>query len=92
MGVSDNKDELTIYSLQTDIFHVFNFAKNEFPTELPIAIHGLSMGSIIAAYVASNKKVDALIINGAISSVPKLMNDFLPVWSKFFIQLTYQPN
>lgn len=91
MGISDKKDELTINSLKKDALSIFDFSAKEFPTNLPVAIHGLSMGSLIASYVANNKETDALILDGAISTVPSLVDDLVPTWSKPFYSITLSP-
>jgi fermentation-respiration switch protein FrsA (DUF1100 family) len=84
MGVSDRKENLSLNSLRSDALRIFDFSKDEFPTNLPTIIHGLSMGSLVASYVAGNKEVDALILDGAISTVPKLVDNLMPTWSKPF--------
>jgi alpha-beta hydrolase superfamily lysophospholipase len=84
MGLSDKKEHLSLNSLRTDALKIFDFSKDEFPTVLPTTIHGLSMGSLVASYVATNKEIDALILDGAISTVPALVNNLMPTWSKPF--------
>lgn len=88
MGVSDKKSTLSLTSLKTDALGVFDYSKKTLPQHLPMAIHGLSMGSIIASYVAVNKEVDALILDGAISSVSTLVDNLMPTWSKPFYSVT----
>lgn len=91
MGVSDKKENLSLNSLRTDALKIFDFSKDEFPTNLPITIHGLSMGSVVASYVAANKEIDALILDGAISTVPVLVDNLMPVWSKPFYSVNLSP-
>lgn len=88
VGISDKKDQLTINSLQKDALSIFEFSLNHFPDNLPVAVHGLSMGSLIASYVANNKHTDALILDGAINSVPSLVDNLIPIWSKPFYSVT----
>lgn len=88
VGISDKKDQLTINSLQKDALSIFEFSLNHFPDNLPVAVHGLSMGSLIASYVANNKHTDALILDGAINSVPNLVDNLIPIWSKPFYSVT----
>lgn len=88
VGISDKKDELTINSLQKDALSIFDFSIHQLPSNLPVAIHGLSMGSLIASYVANNKETNALILDGAISTVPSLVNNLIPAWSKPFYSVT----
>jgi alpha-beta hydrolase superfamily lysophospholipase len=88
MGVSDKKSTLSLTNLKTDALGIFDYSKKTLPQHLPMAIHGLSMGSIIASYVAVNKDVDALILDGAISSVSTLVDNLMPTWSKAFYSVT----
>lgn len=88
VGISDKKEELTIDSLQKDALSIYDFSKNSFPINLPIAIHGLSMGSLMASYVATQRETEALILDGAISTVPRLVDDLTPTWTKFFYSVS----
>lgn len=91
MGVSDKKENLSLISLRADALRIFDFSKSEFPTNLPTTIHGLSMGSVVASYVAANKEIDALILDGAISTVPVLVDNLMPSWSKLFYSVNLSP-
>ncbi|TWX63191.1 alpha/beta hydrolase [Colwellia sp. C1TZA3] len=91
MGISDKKDKLSLNSLRTDALRIFDFSKAELPENLPTTIHGLSMGSLIATYVANNKNIDALILDGAINTVPQLVDNLMPTWSKPFYSVNLSP-
>ena len=91
MGLSDKKDKLSLKGLRTDALNIFDYSTNEFPSNLPTIVHGLSMGSLIASYVANNKEIDALILDGAISTVPQLVDDLVPTWSKLFYTINLSP-
>lgn len=88
VGISDKKDELTVNNLQKDALRIFEFSSTNLPDNLPLAIHGLSMGSLIASFVVNNKETDALILDGAISTVPRLVDNLIPAWSKPFYSIT----
>lgn len=91
MGVSEKSAELSIDALKSDALTVFDFAKHEFTAQLPLVVHGVSMGSLIAGYVASERHIDGLVLDGAISSVPKLVENLIPIWSKLFSTVTVSP-
>jgi hypothetical protein len=90
-GVSEKKSELNVSDLQSDALNVFDFANKELSSNMPTAIHGLSMGSLLASYTANQRSVDALILDGAISSVPELVDNLVPSWSKVFSTVTVSP-
>lgn len=84
LGVSDKKENLSLISLREDALRIFDFSKGEFSNNLPTTIHGLSMGTVVASYVAANKEIDALILDGAISTVPALVDNLIPALLKPF--------
>lgn len=90
-GVSEKKEALTVEDMQVDALAVFDFATVNMPSNIPTAIHGLSMGSLLAGYTANQRSVDALILDGAIISVPELVENVLPSWSKIFSTVTVAP-
>lgn len=91
MGASDKKDILSLANLQTDALSIVDFSKTQLPTHIPFITHGLSMGSLIASYVANNRNVDALILDGAIHTVPELVDNLIPGWSKPFYTINLSP-
>ncbi|GIU41913.1 alpha/beta hydrolase [Shewanella sairae] len=90
-GVSEKKEALKVVDLQSDALAVFDFANASLPADIPSVIHGLSMGSLIGSYTASQRNVDALVLDGAISSVPELVDALVPSWSKIFSTVTVAP-
>lgn len=83
-GVSEKNSQLNVSDLQSDALSVFDFANKNLPSNIPTAIHGLSMGSLLASYIANERIIDALILDGAISSVPELIDNAVPSWSNVF--------
>lgn len=84
VGASEGMNKLTILNLQKDALSVFDFANVELPKGIPVAVHGLSMGSLLASYVANERDLDALILDSAISSLPELVDNLVPGWAKLF--------
>ncbi|MFT5940071.1 MAG: pimeloyl-ACP methyl ester carboxylesterase [Paraglaciecola sp.] len=91
MGLSAKSDSLTIAQLKTDALNVFDFARQSLPKNLPMLTDGISMGSLLAGYVASQRNVDGLVLDGAINSVPQLVDNLMPTWSKIFSTVTVSP-
>lgn len=91
MGASDKADRIEIESLKRDALQVFDYARDVFPQSLPTVVHGLSMGSLIATYVATERETDALVLEGAINGVPELVDNMVPVWSKLFTRVNLHP-
>ncbi|GHB70953.1 hypothetical protein GCM10008107_20540 [Psychrosphaera saromensis] len=90
-GVSEKNETLSIDGLKSDALNVFDFAQETFPEQLPIVIHGLSMGSLIAGYISSERPIDGLVLDGGITSVPQLVDNLVPAWSKALSTVTISP-
>jgi alpha/beta superfamily hydrolase len=90
-GVSEKRNNLKVSDLQKDALSVFDFAIQNLPSNIPTVIHGLSMGSLLASYIANERTIDGLILDGAISSVPELVDNLVPTWSKLFSTVKVSP-
>lgn len=91
MGLSAKSDPLTIAQLKIDALSVFDFAEQSLPQNLPMLTDGISMGSLLAGYVASQRNIDGVVLDGAINSVPQLVDSLMPTWSKIFSTVTVSP-
>ncbi len=49
---------------------------------------GISMGSILATYVAGERNIDGLVLDSSISTVPELVDNLVSSWSKIFSTVT----
>lgn len=91
VGVSERKGELNLQDILQDSLHVFDLAKRSLPTNIPMVVHGISMGTIIGSALANERTLDGLVLDGAISSVPELVENTVPAWSKIFSIVTVSP-
>jgi uncharacterized protein len=90
-GVSEIQGRLSLSDFKNDAIYIFDYAEQSLPADVPMVIYGLSMGSIIASYIASERSIDGLILDGAISSVPELVDNLVPIWSKLFSTVEVSP-
>lgn len=90
-GVSEKNGALKVSDLQSDALDIFDFSKLNLPDNIPTMNHGISMGSVIASYVATERTIDALILDSAVSSIPELVENLTPSWSKLFSTVTVSP-
>lgn len=85
VGISDSfKGDVTIEHLRQDSQVVFDLAKNTLPEELPLLVHGLSLGSLLAVDLVNERTVDALVLDSAIASVLELSDRLTPWWARLF--------
>jgi len=87
-GVSEKKSELKVIDLQHDALKAFDFANENLPKNMPTVVHGISMGSVLASYVATERTIDGLVLDSAVSSIPELVENLVPSWSKLFSTVT----
>ncbi len=90
-GISEKKSQLTVNDLQHDALTIYDFATENLPKNIPTAVHGLSMGSLLASYISNERAIDGLVLDGAISSVPELVDNLVPAWSTIFSTVTVAP-
>lgn len=90
-GVSETKRKINVVDLQNDALTIFGFSTKNLPDSIPTTIHGLSMGSLLASYIASEREVNGLVLDGAISTVPALIDNVVPAWSTVFSTVTVSP-
>ncbi|AWL10982.1 hypothetical protein HMF8227_00486 [Saliniradius amylolyticus] len=77
-GSSGGRGTLSIDQLKRDALITYGEVAELLPSRLPTFIHGLSMGSLIGAYVANNSEVSGLVLDGAIANVPELVERLSP--------------
>lgn len=91
MGLSEKREGLTVENLKSDALSVFDFSRNELPSSIPLVVNGISMGTLLASYTASERSVDGLVLDGAIGSVPDLVDSLTPAWSRLFSTINISP-
>lgn len=85
-GLSSGKPKIS--NLKTDALAIFDYIKThpEFSNK-PIIVHGLSLGSMIAAELASNRNIDGLVIEGSATTVSDMFDENIPWIIKPFLSI-----
>ena len=91
VGASTKKESLSIDDFKKDALNVFDFANKLNKQDLPIIIHGISMGSIIVSELINERNIDGVVLDGAIGSVTDLITQTTPLWTKLFSTVTVSP-
>ncbi len=85
-GLSNGKP--SIDNLKTDAQLIFDFVQAQPElSDLPIIVHGLSLGSMIAADLANNRAVDGLVLEGSATTVNDWLDASIPLFVKPFIDI-----
>lgn len=87
VGASEKAPIMRMANLKADALQVYDYGKSVFPDHLPTVAHGISIGSILASYVASVREVDGLVLDGPINRVTDVAQNMVPEWTKYFTYL-----
>ncbi|WP_083272845.1 alpha/beta hydrolase [Alteromonas confluentis] len=90
-GASDKPGKARMYNLKRDALLVYDYGKEVFQNDLPTVVHGISMGSILASYVAVKRDIDGLVLDSAINKVNDVVQNMVPEWTKVFTFLQVSP-
>ncbi len=92
MGASSKAEQIKVANLKSDALLVYDYAEEIFPQRLPTVIHGLSMGTLMATYIASERQIDGLVLDGALNDLPSVVTNMMPGWSRPFTSLKIHPD
>nr|WP_252728280.1 alpha/beta hydrolase [Alteromonas sp. C1M14] len=90
-GASEKASRVRMYQLKRDALMVFDYANQVFKNNLPTVVHGISMGSILASYVAVKRDIDGLVLDSAINRVNDVVQNMVPDWTRLFTVLKVSP-
>ena len=83
-GASEKADKLSINAIKKDALMQFDYVKNTFDTSVPTIVHGRGIGSYFASYVAANRQIDGLVLDGAFNDISDLIANMVPGFSNSF--------
>lgn len=86
-GRSDGKP--TVYSMQQDALRIFDLANAAHPGQ--VVVHGQSLGSFVAAYVAQQRPVAGLVLESTSTNVRDWANANVPWYAKPFLTIEIGP-
>lgn len=80
----------TIEALKADALATFDYLREISPAR-PIVVHGVSLGSFMAAYVAKNRPVAGLVLESSAPDVLEWINSNVPGYARPFIRIKVAP-
>lgn len=85
-GMSEGKP--TYKSLESDALAAYDFTRSLPATkDTLIVVHGLSLGSMLAAYVADHRSVNGLVLESTATDVKDWANNQVPWYSSPFLHI-----
>ena len=73
VGASDKAKDLSINAIKQDALTQFDYVQSAFDASIPTVVHGRGYSSYFASYVAANRKIDALVLDGAFNNISDLI-------------------
>ncbi|MBY0241226.1 MAG: lysophospholipase [Burkholderiaceae bacterium] len=80
----------TTANLMDDALAAYDELNQRYPGA--VAVHGLSLGSFVAAQVARRRDVAALVLEGTTTNARDMVNGSIPWYAKPFIRVTLVPS
>lgn len=87
VGTSEKAKNLSIDAIKQDALTQFDYVKNTFDNSLPTIVHGRGIGSYFASYVAANRQIDGLVLDGAFNNISDLIANMVPGFSNSFTSM-----
>lgn len=84
VGASEKADKLNINAIKQDALTQFDYVESAFDTSIPTIVHGRGIGSYFASYVAANRQIDGLVLDGAFNNISDLIANMVPGFSNSF--------
>ncbi|MFC0351781.1 alpha/beta hydrolase [Undibacterium danionis] len=76
--------------LKDDSLRIYDHVRAKISGKL--VVHGFSLGSFMAAYIAANRSVDGLVLEGSSTYPDELVNAQIPWYFKPFVTVTVSDN
>lgn len=80
----------TIESAKSDALAIYDYVRNR-AAQRPVIVHGFSLGSFMAGHVASQRTVDALVLESTAPDVQRWATNSVPFLAKPFVRLKIAP-
>ncbi|MEL6184932.1 MAG: alpha/beta fold hydrolase [Myxococcota bacterium] len=90
-GYGQSDGTPSIADLKADALAVYDYAVASGVPKDAIAVHGHSLGSFVALWVASKRDVAAVILETPVTHVEDLLGHLAPWWSRLFIGFDVDP-
>ncbi|MDC8829675.1 alpha/beta hydrolase [Alteromonas gilva] len=78
VGISDKPVKLNSAAMMADALAVYDFATETLRNDKPFIVHGIELGSTVAATIATERNLDGLVLQGPIVNLSQLIKDNSP--------------
>ncbi|MDK1287968.1 alpha/beta hydrolase [Pseudoalteromonas umbrosa] len=85
-GLGASNGKATISNLVEDAKMSFDYVQNQLHAD-KVLVHGFSLGSFLAAQVASVKPIDGLVMEGSATNVQEWIDEAIPWYKKIIVDV-----
>lgn len=90
VGSSDKSSMFRIDNVKADALITFDYVKGAFDNSLPTILHGRGIGAYFASYVAANRQIDGLVLDGAFNDISDYIANMMPGLSNSITSMRLQ--
>ena len=91
-GYGESDGEAGVAATKEDALAVYDYLIKEYNlTPDKIIVHGQSLGSLVATWVASQRPVGGLILETPLTTIDTLLSHLVPWWAQAFIRFDVAP-
>ena len=90
-GISDKPTKLDPEVMMADALAIYDFAAEKLRNDKPFIVHGIELGTAVAANIALQRSPAALVLEKPIVNLSQLINDNSPGWSDWFTRIKLSP-
>ena len=87
-GKGASTGKATVTALMSDGLQTFDIIKAK--TDKKIALHGMSLGSFVAGYIAANRAVDGLVLEASATTTDEWVDSLMPWYAKMVTDVTIE--
>lgn len=87
-GFGESAGKPTITTIREDALNAYDYLRSlPYISGTAIVVHGFSMGTLVAPYVAANRPVAGLVLNSPLTTVQQLVHDLMPWYDRIFVRV-----
>lgn len=90
-GLSDKPAVLDPELLMQDALAAYDFAAEKLRNDKPFIVHGIELGTAVAANVGLQRSPDGLVLESAVVNLSQVIKDNSPGWSDWFTRIKLSP-
>ncbi len=85
-GYGDSSGKPSVAAMRNDGLSAYDFLRTQPEVSgTDIVVHGFSMGTEVASYVAANRPVSGLVLESPLTTIKQLVHNLIPWYERLFV-------